>query len=343
MEQIIYTKYSTDRVKDFMIRTDKRLEEGRVCIKKVALFDEGIDHLNHMVSMYNKMSSRYDGVIKVSKSEVNGRELTNEFVEGESLLELMEHVLDKRDKDELLTEIEKFYSAIRHSDKELNKFEVTPEFTKVFGEADELNFYDKLEDYDLLCADVTDVDMTFENIIVADDGTWQLIDYEWTFDFPIPEKFVLYRTLWYWYNSTEADTIIPWHDITKWADIPHELEMSFRHMEVHLQQYISGDTASIEKLIAESEVENIPHNFLIDKATFYEEGVWYKNNYNKLKVQHSMTERAYQDALLYRKAFEDTVAKYNNLQRLYVNSQAHPEDRGIKGAIKRFAKKLLGR
>lgn len=46
------------------------------------------------------------------------------------------------------------------------------------------------------CRKVTNIDMIFSNVVLEGDS-WHLIDYEWTFDFPIPLNFVLYRTFFW--------------------------------------------------------------------------------------------------------------------------------------------------
>ena len=54
-------------------------------------------------------------------------------------------------------------------------FEQTESFEKVFGSM-------ALKEQ-MAATEVTDIDLIFSNIIVDADGTWTVIDYEWTFLF----------------------------------------------------------------------------------------------------------------------------------------------------------------
>ena len=80
--------------------------------------------------------------------------------------------------------------------EERSPFDRTPEFAEVFGEG-------KLPE-GIPCAAVSDVDMIFSNIFVesgkaAADSAWTVIDYEWTFAFPIPKKYLIYRAIYFAY------------------------------------------------------------------------------------------------------------------------------------------------
>ena len=74
-------------------------------------------------------------------------------------------------------------------------FEATPEFETVFG---------KVPMIDDKAAAVSNVDGLFENLMVPENENCIYgIDYEWVFDFPIPEKFLKYRDLLYFYRRYE--------------------------------------------------------------------------------------------------------------------------------------------
>lgn len=74
------------------------------------------------------------------------------------------------------------------------EFRMTEQFQMVFGN---VQFAQPM-----LCRAVSDIDMIFSNAIECGDG-YELIDYEWTFDFPVPVKFVQYRCLYYYIYGSE--------------------------------------------------------------------------------------------------------------------------------------------
>lgn len=79
-------------------------------------------------------------------------------------------------------EILKTYFQI--SDVYISYFIITDEFIEVFGKQDIKTQEKALQ--------VTNIDMLLQNLIVMPDKV-VCIDYEWTFDFPIPFEFVVYR------------------------------------------------------------------------------------------------------------------------------------------------------
>ena len=78
-------------------------------------------------------------------------------------------------------------------------FAGSEEFTRVFGHA-------ALPE-GLMSLPVTDVDMVLDNFLVREDSSsLDLIDYEWTFFFPVPVRFALYRTLHYFWHREMEDS-----------------------------------------------------------------------------------------------------------------------------------------
>ena len=113
-------------------------------------------------------------------------------------------------------------------------FDRTPEFAEVFGEG-------KLPE-GIPCATVSDVDMIFSNIFVesgkaAADSAWIVIDYEWTFPFPVPKKYLIYRAVYYAYYQifkAEGKSLADW---LKSAGLTEEETECFARMEEHFQEY----------------------------------------------------------------------------------------------------------
>jgi hypothetical protein len=108
---------------------------------------------------------------------------------------------------------------------------VTEEFKQVFGE---VSF-----SVPQLSRSVSDIDMIFANAIVKDEG-FELIDYEWTFEFPIPVKFIQYRCLHYYMlgNTTRAKLLQM--DLYQHFGISESEREQFAAMEKQFQQYMLG-------------------------------------------------------------------------------------------------------
>ena len=61
----------------------------------------------------------------------------------------------------------------------------TPEFIEVFGDVHEIS-------ESCRCSGMSNIDLVPANILLQDSGV-SVIDYEWTFRFPIPCNFILYQ------------------------------------------------------------------------------------------------------------------------------------------------------
>ena len=87
--------------------------------------------------------------------------------------------------------------------------------------------------------------------LILDDETWCMLDYEWTFDFPIPYHYVIYRALFY--ESLEQDekefVLDEWLDR---AGITAAEVSAYGQMELSFQQYSRRGivpTRDMQKLI----------------------------------------------------------------------------------------------
>ena len=345
MDKLIYTKYSTDRDKSFAIRTDRlRADGGEEIINKVALYDEGVSHLEHMVLMAKKLQDRYSDKIKIAASTLNGKVLTNEFVAGEPFYNSFEETLEEGDKEAVKATLSDYRDMIYYSDNGEKDFAQTSEFKEVFGD------YDSLEGQGLLAAEVTDIDMILENIIVADDGTWQLIDYEWTYDFPIPREYVLYRTLMYLYVNSKIGYVFDWNDALEWAGISKGLEDTFGKMERHFQEYITKNRLSVEGYINDNNIAFIPistmaHAYNMVNGDTSEYAMARKEvgdmhvHYNALAREYNMTVDKFNH---YKSVAEKNSTDYNTLKDAYVMQQVELDthrEASKYGRLKRFLKR----
>ena len=343
MNKLIYTKYSTDRCPAFAIRTDRLLDDdGNQLICKHALYDQGRTHLEHMVKMCDALKSRYESRsvpayqndtngpsprITISSSSLQDGVLFNEFVTGSSYYDKYVDLIAEADVQGLKDEIAHFTKTVNYSEAGTEPFVNTAEFEEVFGH------FESIEGYGFVSALVTDIDMVFENIIVADDGTWQLIDYEWTFDFPIPSAFVIYRALVFLYQKLNVENVLSWNDCLAFAGITYEHEMIFRAMEEHLNEYITGGVTTLEQAVVTGDTRIIPRADLLARFDLYDEAVHYKDDLDNLKEQHEALERA-NKALngelqlseerhkAYMKIADKNSVAYNQMKDAFVKTQA---------------------
>ena len=242
MKKVIYSKFSNERDRRFSIRTDiLEQEDGTRTVVKTASYPEGASHVAAIGGWYRKLQNLFeDTCIRINKvlSEENGVEL--EFLEGCQTLEDKLYLCwQQGKKQEALQWMEQYLAILKC--KAVCPFAVTEGFRDLFGE-------EKLPE-GLFCLPVTDLDMVAENILLPEkDSDWYLIDYEWTFDFPIPVHFLIYR-IWRYFLGRKA----PQEELEEYllseGLTRQELEC-YDRMETAFQKYVTGEHVPIREMYA---------------------------------------------------------------------------------------------
>lgn len=229
---IIFAKYSNERAKEFRIRTEIRKEpDGRICVRKTPACSEAVKHVESIHQKYrwlkNELAQTDISVNECTLYE-NGAEFP--FLNGVTLEEELDELAGKGKTEELLKKIDTFFGQFSNGS---DPFVMTPEFEQIFGRTD--------LPAELVCQPVTDIDMIFSNAIRREDRGYELIDYEWTFDFPIPVKFVQYRCLYYYLYGNAARESLTQMGIFEQFGINEELKKQFEKMEAGFQAYMLGN------------------------------------------------------------------------------------------------------
>ncbi len=232
---VIYSKYSNDRAKEYQIRTDIVVKDNRKVVVKRPACEEARGHIKKIYKNYCDLSNCFKGTnltCNVATLCEEGVEI--EFLRGITLEEQLDGLLNNGRLDEFKKSFQRYLDVFgKISNK---RFEVTQQYEETFGT------WKLTGDYS--CMPVTDIDIIFPNIIVENDK-WTVIDYEWTFDFPIPSKYVLYRTILY-YLSEWKNKILDGHiDMYEMAGITNEEKEYFWGAEWVFQSSISKGYISL--------------------------------------------------------------------------------------------------
>ncbi|MBO4862962.1 MAG: hypothetical protein J5517_01205 [Eubacterium sp.] len=232
MNDIIYAKFSSQRKKEYKIITKiSNADKGRA-VTKEAKYPEGVSHLTQMIENAELLNEQFEGIpLKVLEGHMSGNLLTYDFVSGENL----DDKISLLDDDNATSEIIKYFELILSSDK-IVPFTVSDDFTVIFGECDG----------EWKSFEISNIDMIFENIILSNDE-YIVIDSEWTFRFPIPLEFILYRCLLHStrYNMLASeckDRILASLGLTS-----DDLDLFFE-MEQKFQQYVKGDSLDLQEI-----------------------------------------------------------------------------------------------
>lgn len=238
----LYSKHSNERSLDFCIRTD--LEEdgnGRKVIVKYPLSDGAVEHLERMARSYEKQCMLFEGTKikpnackRINDGEGRLKRLEFEYLTGPTLDdELATCVSEKRTDDGILV-IRSFCDTLRALASD-HDFEMTDGFSGIFGNV--------MLPQGMKTMLITNLDLIFTNFIM--NGGWNVIDYEWTFDFPVPVDFVIYRAIFY-YTRDLAPGSYDGIDLFGIAGITDEERITFAEMEHRFQLYIAGDRISLD-------------------------------------------------------------------------------------------------
>ena len=210
-QEVTYIKFACQRKPEFRIVT-------RICedsVIKSPGTDKATDHIKNLASNKDKIASIYKSIVPVD-CELQGNLAVFPFVEGQSL------VVPQTNDEEFIQGVTEALGKVFDYKEEPKTFVITEEFKKIFGDV-------RIPEGELAYS-VTNIDSNFDNFMTCGDKTY-CIDYEWVFDFPVPVRFVKYRTLLYAGASSVLDSF-------GYAEEDIRL---FHSMEIAFQQYVSGE------------------------------------------------------------------------------------------------------
>lgn len=242
----IYVKYSNDRSGNYKIKTEiKQNSLGEKMVLKIPMNRFVVKHLSKMQNFYDIFNAKNSPNSKFTfnKCSFDGTNIKCEYIDGVSLADSVSDLIDKgkfgevnkvfKELYDFLAEYTDEYTEGEDADKIPAYFLETEGFHNVFGQT-------KLPD-DLVKAKYSNIDMILQNIIVTHDGKWNVIDYEWTYDFSVPVLYLIWRSIFY--LRKEVSRMPGSND--KWRDelyahfqIDNELQEEFLKMEKSFQSYI---------------------------------------------------------------------------------------------------------
>lgn len=238
-ECILYTKYSSGRSRQFSIQT--RIVSGRDgnnILYKKAEYPEGKAHIAHIAEASRRLAElwRERGQLLVNKCTPGDDRTTFEYLQGTTVEEELDRLLSQGKTQEAADMLRKTVLRIQESAAPKN-FRATPEFHNVFG--------DVQIPEDAPSFAVADVDLIFSNLLLTEDGRFHVLDYEWTFFFPVPVDYILFRALHYYLEGAPVRAEFGRKfDFYKEFGLAPEQQEIYRQMEKMFQIYVAGSSIS---------------------------------------------------------------------------------------------------
>lgn len=244
-QEIIYARYASDRSRAHAVRTD--MAGARVY--KRPLYPEGAAHIRHIGQAYERLSQQYAGTgLKFNHCTLHADGDGNPYAEfellcAEALQAHIEKAIAANNMKKVFDILRRMVQYIRNGSKGI-PFAVTDGFTEVFGEIPGVAALRGAK-----CSGAADIDLVLPNILVGEDGTWNVIDYEWTFFFPIPQNFIIYRTLFFLNHENPDNGALTMEALLKAVDISLEEAAFYAEMEERFQQYVTGALVPYREMV----------------------------------------------------------------------------------------------
>lgn len=260
----IYAKYSDERMEQLRISTQIfKDSDGKTSVYKQALSAKANKHVKKISTNNKILDELFSGsVLHANKSEyIQGIEPTPliagmpskardriklDYVSGITMSNYIDE-LEAAGEYEKIESIIAMYADVLNNGPNAVEFKTSAGFEEWFGKRNFKKSY--------VAAPVVNFDMIFSNIVLdkqeLENGKWEILDYEWVFDFPVPVKFIIYRTLFYQFGVKKESAFEKYlakkgTDVYSICGIDLGERMLFDDMERHFQRYIIDGVASLE-------------------------------------------------------------------------------------------------
>lgn len=243
-ERISFVKFSNDRGKKHNIRTYiTKSADGKRHLLKMADTKEAQAQIDNLVQASADLKELYaDSRFQVNMCKQRKGSAELEFLKGHTMEEELDGMVEQGRFEEAAAKMAEVFAQIR-SCKGIQKFHETEEFRQVFGDV-------KLPK-GLLAVPMGDIDMIMPNILLGEDNSWNVIDYEWFFRFPIPVNYIIYRAIHYYAETTATRRQLDAGKLYERAGIGEEEIRAYQKMEENFQKYVLDGYVPLRQLYRE--------------------------------------------------------------------------------------------
>ena len=236
---LLYAKYNRHRRPSFQIETSIWRDRDRKFVLKKALTPDAVEHLQHLHEQAAPIrhSLHGDRLRLPEVTVIDEQTLRFDFVEGRSLDALLVSAFREQDQARFLGIVADYLALLNSAFATVPAPVLTEAMQEVFGLA-------SLAEIEGLGPFLTPalVDPVFENILVDGDRHY-LIDHEWVFAGCLPVSFVLFRSLFYFYEKNKAFGLEAWMPLAavleRLALVP-ETVRRYREMDEAFQAHVFG-------------------------------------------------------------------------------------------------------
>ena len=236
---LLYAKYNRQRLPPFQIETSIWRDCDRKFVLKKALVPNAVVHLQRLHEQVAPIRNGLRGnrLRLPEVTVIDEQTLRFDFVEGRSLDALLVSAFREQDQARFLGIIDDYLALLNSAFTLVPAPVLTESMRQVFS----LESPAELEGLGPFLTPAL-VDLVFENILVDGDRHY-LIDHEWVFEGCLPVSFVLFRSLFYFYEKNKAFGLEAWMPLAavleRFALLP-EIVRRYRAMDEAFQAYVFG-------------------------------------------------------------------------------------------------------
>lgn len=246
-QETVYARYACDRSREYAVCTQITGKD----VRKYAVYPQGAAHIGHILQAYEKLRAQYAGTRLrfnrcIRRQDADGSIYAEfELLREKALQEQVEQAVIAGRMEDVSDMLRTLIRLIRDPDQKNSKgFEMTGAFREVFGK-------DLQEDAlrGTVCSEISDIDLILPNILAGEDGIWHVIDYEWTFFFPVPQNFIIYRTLFFLNHENPDRKELSMERLLEFAEIPQKEAVVYAQMEEAFQRYVTGGLVPYREMV----------------------------------------------------------------------------------------------
>ena len=266
-ERVIFSKFSNERDPAWAIRTDIAVRDADTAAVEMIRADEGAEgvrkapadaevrvvrkapadagakaHIEGLRKCYEGLRKVYEGTRFVPNHlEMEDGAAVFEFLSGETL----EERFDRAYAEGTARLKEAFSGYFAEMDQTADTaFQESDGFRKVFGDGGGL-------EGSPACS-ISNIDLVLNNVLVDEaGGKWNVIDYEWTFLFPVPLSYIKWRALHYYIEGNTKRFGLREAGLFESAGLDADSIAVFERMEQCFQDYIEGKWTPLRELYAD--------------------------------------------------------------------------------------------
>lgn len=268
-EKILYTKYSNDRAKEFRILTQIIDDGTKRFIRKKAWDESAKEHIKKLILHEKTLSAMFQGTnFVVNRIIAHGEDFVDfEYIEGTGFDKILDEFLKENDEEGFKKFVSVFFAELdKIATAEFHQNEKTIE---LLGE----NAFEEGEK----AIPAGNIDLIFQNIIVDSKGRWNVIDYEWTFNFALPLKLLKCRVLLLYFFTSSARFHIYSPDFLNYFDLTEtDFDVTKRIDHKNFTHFVQKNHADIS-ILSQSLRKRIFNPYMLEQISdcievFYDTG-----------------------------------------------------------------------